>query len=582
MNDLNEIPSRGKFGTIARKLNDNFYLVRVAIGGIEYSTRKNKGLFATSAALSAAIPSPTVGDWALVGDSFPADLYVCTTDGVWTDSGEDYEGDNVSFNDYVLKSNYDLFKDATNNELVALHDENDIQPDIDYGEYDFDIRDDNGYIIVAFENGHIKTKNFDSANIDLKNIAIGDNVYDFSIDDEQGNSIIGIKDGQIKTKNFDTNKLKFQLQEGDYDFSIEDANGNIIVEFLKGHIKTKYFDSSNFKTSNKIYCIGDSLTQGQSGINNPRDDIQYSATQNCYPNILQEIMGEEYSVVNLGVGGQTTGEILARCGYLDLIVKTSFTLYGNGTPSVLCVGTQGGGEGVTVDSCCEEYANYFMQQGTDEAIAQMTLCYVNNVACNIYFANNNIYIKRVSTVTYNMVVPIGAHITFSGNKGEGVYLLRMGTNDVLQTGSATNIDNYISKLKQATNNIPNGKFIIMGMFHGYEYTSSQYAVWEEMNAKLAKNFGARYIDGKNFIISTEAFGVLNITPTTNNDISTTRANAGVKSDAYCIEHGMTPSSFWRSSCTPNSNSVDKIHLNYDGYRLMAKMFYDKMKQLNFI
>lgn len=216
MNDLYEIPSRGKFGTIARKLNDNFYLVRVAIGGIEYSTRKNKGMFSTIAALIAAIPDPVVGDWALVGNEFPAALYVCTTDGTWTDSGEEYVGDNVSFNDYVLKSNYDLFKDATNNELVALHDENDLQPDIDYGEYDFDIRDDNGYIIVAFENGHIKTKNFDSANTPIE-------------------------------------------REGSHDFSIEDERGNSIVEFSRGHIRTRNFDSKNVSRKIRILFFGNSL-----------------------------------------------------------------------------------------------------------------------------------------------------------------------------------------------------------------------------------------------------------------------------------------------------------------------------------
>lgn len=580
--ELNNIPSKGRFGMIANKINGNFDIVRVKIGNLEYQTRKNKGLFADALALSDAIPSPIVGDWALVGGSFPADVYVCVTNGVWVDSGEDYDGDNVSFNDYVLQYDYDLFRNATNNELAELHNENDLQPYIDCAENDFDVRDANGYIIVAFKNGHVKTKYFDSANIEFKDMAIGDNVYDFSIDDEEGNSILVIKNGQIKTKSFNSEKLNFELNEGDYDFSIEDVQGNVIAKFVNGHIKTKYFDSSELITSKYIYCIGDSLTQGQGGINNPRDDIQYSATQNCYPNILQKMIGDDYNVVNLGVGGQTTGEILARCGFLDLIVKTSFTLYGNCTPSVLCSGTQGGALGVPVDSCSEEYANYFMQQGTDAALAQMTLCYINGVLCNLNYSNGNINIRRVEKVSYDMSVPIGSHITFSGNKGDGVYLLRMGTNDVLQNGSNTDVDNYIAKIKQATQKIPNGKFIIMGMFHGYEYTSSQYSIWESMNTKLSKEFGARYIDGQNFIISAEAFGTLNVTPTTDNDISTSRSNAGVKSDVYCIQHGMTPSSFWRSSCTPNNSNVDKIHLNYDGYCLMAKMFYDKMKQLNFI
>ena len=122
--ELYNIPSSGKFGTITRKLNDNFYLLRVAIGDIEYSTRKNKGMFATDTALRAAIPIPAVGDWALVGNSFPADLYVCTTAGTWTDSGEDYEGDNVDFNDYLEKSDFETYREGIDERMSNIEDVN--------------------------------------------------------------------------------------------------------------------------------------------------------------------------------------------------------------------------------------------------------------------------------------------------------------------------------------------------------------------------------------------------------------------------------------------------------------------------
>ena len=62
------------------------------------------GLFPTSSALAAACPSPKVGDYAFVGDGFPADIYVCATAGTWTDSGEDYDGDDVDLTDYAKKS----------------------------------------------------------------------------------------------------------------------------------------------------------------------------------------------------------------------------------------------------------------------------------------------------------------------------------------------------------------------------------------------------------------------------------------------------------------------------------------------
>ena len=64
----------------------------------------SSGLFPTVAALQAAYPNPVVGQYAFVGAGFPADIYVCTTAGTWTDSGEDYDGDNVDLTDYATKA----------------------------------------------------------------------------------------------------------------------------------------------------------------------------------------------------------------------------------------------------------------------------------------------------------------------------------------------------------------------------------------------------------------------------------------------------------------------------------------------
>ena len=101
--ELNIIPSKGKFGTIATQLNRNFDIIQVGFSEIQFSVSKNKGMFSNSAALQATIPSPKAGDWALVGNNFPAAIYVCVTDGTWIDSGNTYSGDNVDFNDYVKK-----------------------------------------------------------------------------------------------------------------------------------------------------------------------------------------------------------------------------------------------------------------------------------------------------------------------------------------------------------------------------------------------------------------------------------------------------------------------------------------------
>ena len=97
MDNLNNIPSQGNFGNIANMLNQNFSTIKVAIGQVEYSTTKCRGMYASETALGNVVPSPKVGDWALVGQSFPAAIYVCNTADTWTNSGNTIDALNGYF-----------------------------------------------------------------------------------------------------------------------------------------------------------------------------------------------------------------------------------------------------------------------------------------------------------------------------------------------------------------------------------------------------------------------------------------------------------------------------------------------------
>ena len=69
----------------------------------------NQGLFETSDALAEAVPEPKVGDYAYVGDGFPAEIWVCRTAGTWVDSGETFEGEGVDLSSYVTKSEFQTY-----------------------------------------------------------------------------------------------------------------------------------------------------------------------------------------------------------------------------------------------------------------------------------------------------------------------------------------------------------------------------------------------------------------------------------------------------------------------------------------
>lgn len=88
MNDLNNVPSTGTFGNSINLVNQNFGLVKGAIENVEGRTIRSKGLFPTQAALTAAYPSPKVGDYAYVGSSLPATVYDCLVEGTWHNTGQ--------------------------------------------------------------------------------------------------------------------------------------------------------------------------------------------------------------------------------------------------------------------------------------------------------------------------------------------------------------------------------------------------------------------------------------------------------------------------------------------------------------
>ena len=70
---------------------------------------------------------------------------------------------------------------------------------------DFELSDENGNSLVRFQNGHIKTKNFDSTKDAATSVENNISDSDLDLSDENGNVLVRFKNGGIKTKNFDSN-----------------------------------------------------------------------------------------------------------------------------------------------------------------------------------------------------------------------------------------------------------------------------------------------------------------------------------------------------------------------------------------
>lgn len=73
--ELNSINKTGTWSEAADRLNNNFSKTSTELEKVKQNGIRNKGLFPTLESLKAAVPSPVVGDWAVVGDTIRA-LYI--------------------------------------------------------------------------------------------------------------------------------------------------------------------------------------------------------------------------------------------------------------------------------------------------------------------------------------------------------------------------------------------------------------------------------------------------------------------------------------------------------------------------
>lgn len=65
--ELNTINKTGTWSEAADRLNNNFSKTSAEVEKVKQNGIRNKGLFSTLDSLKAAVPSPVVGDWAVVG-----------------------------------------------------------------------------------------------------------------------------------------------------------------------------------------------------------------------------------------------------------------------------------------------------------------------------------------------------------------------------------------------------------------------------------------------------------------------------------------------------------------------------------
>lgn len=105
--ELNTVIKTGTWSDAADRINSNFNKTSTEVEKIKLSSTRNKGLYPAIEALQAAIPSPVVGDWAVVGDTIPGPIFHCKTKGVWSATGTTGGGGSIDLSGYLTAEEID-------------------------------------------------------------------------------------------------------------------------------------------------------------------------------------------------------------------------------------------------------------------------------------------------------------------------------------------------------------------------------------------------------------------------------------------------------------------------------------------
>ena len=105
--ELNSINKTGTWSEAADRLNYNFSKTSTEIDKAKQNSARNKGLFPTEEALHAAVPSPVVGDWAVVGNTIPGPIYGCKIKGKWSPTGTTGGGGSVDLSGILTAEEID-------------------------------------------------------------------------------------------------------------------------------------------------------------------------------------------------------------------------------------------------------------------------------------------------------------------------------------------------------------------------------------------------------------------------------------------------------------------------------------------
>lgn len=314
------------------------------------------------------------------------------------------------------------------------------------------------------------------------------------------------------------NALENEIVDDTY-MVINNADGSKEVHNTKDVDSITFVDkkkAASLTTKKKIVMgWGDSLTAGAGG------------NGVSYPSVLQQLLGNEYQVINAGVGGEKTYTIAARQGGNPMTISEDVIIPNDGEYADI----------VLIDHFGNELKP--LLQGGDKTINP---CLINGHECNIRWTgdmlgNDGVY-QITTTDTCSFVMKKNTPIlTNYMRKYHNPYAIIIW---IGQNGGFTDGEDLCDQIQRMVDYAGTDKYLVIN-FH------TQY--FKNFNDILVKRFGKKVLDWYG--------AVLKITNT--------------EQDIIDVKEGICPSSL----------RFDNVHLNDVGYKMLGTLLNKKIQELNY-
>ncbi len=304
-----------------------------------------------------------------------------------------------------------------------------------------------------------------------------------------------------------------------------DAQESRVVEAYKG----------------RIVCWGDSVTQG---IFTGFGDI----AEVPYPERVGQILGVES--LNYGIGGEIGQQIACRQGGIPFYVYASesmpFTIPADRTPVEIDLVLNEDGDPAEMGN------NYIYS-----AINPMRIGGVLGELTKV--EDSNIYhftrLEEGESLTFTELVQVETHGMLDSREDD-ITVLWICHNDIYPANA---LPDLLATLDAMIEACPNDEYVVLGLM-GERYVKDYAALNAGIKAHLeSKGVGEKYLDVRTYLADPQHLVDLGITPN--------------ERDEYFMSNGWIPASL---------QAADELHLNQQGYDLLAQYVADKIIELGYL